>query len=192
MANEQHDPFDLDTIYARRGWNPHGSTPDVRPPYFASYGPGDYDPSANWAAERRPNWGVWSTRGIGGYGMEGSPGANRVGGFGPEGGYGEFGGYQTAKVVAGGAGSLGQTHAGKGPKGYRRADARIEEDVNEALTRDPDVDASNIDVHVENGEVTLSGTVSDRRAKRRAEDDALACSGVHDVHNRLTVEQRGG
>jgi hypothetical protein len=187
MAHEQRDPFDLDRIYARRGWEPYGSTPDVRPPYFASYGPDDYDPSANWAAARRPSWGVRSTRGIGGYGMEGSASVNRVGGYGPEGGYGEFGDYRTARVVAGGAGSLGQSHAGRGPKNYRRPDASIAEDVSEALTLDPDVDASEIDVHVEGGEVTLTGSVHDRRSKRRAEDDAAACSGVRDVHNRLRI-----
>ncbi|MBC8088670.1 MAG: hypothetical protein H7Z40_15510, partial [Phycisphaerae bacterium] len=39
-------------------------------------------------------------------------------------------------------------HAGRGPKGYRRDDARITEDVNEALTHDHDIDASEIEVKV--------------------------------------------
>jgi osmotically-inducible protein OsmY len=123
--------------------------------------------------------------------MEGAPGVSEVGGYGPEGGYGEFGEYRTANVVSRGGSARGRSFAGRGPKGYRRSDTRIAEDVSEALTRDPEVDASDIDVHVQDGEVTLTGTVSDRRTKRRAEDDAAACSGVRDVHNRLTIAERG-
>ena len=44
-----------------------------------------------------------------------------------------------------------------------------------------------VEVRVGEGEVTLTGTVSDRRAKRRAEHDAESCTGVRDVHNRLTI-----
>ncbi len=46
------------------------------------------------------------------------------------------------------------TFVGRGPRSYRRSDARIEEDVNEELTRHPDLDAGDIEVKVENGEVT--------------------------------------
>jgi len=38
------------------------------------------------------------------------------------------------------------------------------------------------------GEVTLSGTVEDRRAKRDAEDCACSVSGVRDVQNLLRVK----
>ena len=81
----------------------------------------------------------------------------------------------------------GGQFAGRGPKGYKRSDDRIKEDVNEELTRHPDLDASDIEVKVENGEVTLSGTVDARQAKRLAEDLAENCSGVHEVHNHLRV-----
>jgi hypothetical protein len=76
-------------------------------------------------------------------------------------------------------------HAGKGPKGYRRSDTRIFEDVCDRLERDPDLDATGIVVTVEEGEVTLAGTVDDRRARRLAEDAVAECPGVRDVHNRL-------
>jgi hypothetical protein len=76
-------------------------------------------------------------------------------------------------------------HWGKGPKGYTRSDDRICEDVCDRLSDDDQVDASDISVSVSNGEVTLEGSVSDRRAKHRAEDLADAVSGVSDVHNRL-------
>ena len=77
--------------------------------------------------------------------------------------------------------------AGRGPKGYRRSDARIAEDVNERLTWHPDIDASDIEVRVASGEVTLSGIVEDRRAKRLAEDIVEDVVGVSDVHNELKV-----
>ena len=76
---------------------------------------------------------------------------------------------------------------GKGPRNYRRADNRIQEDINDRLTDDPDVDASEIDVAVQNGEVTLTGTVDDRQAKRRAEDIAESVSCVTHVENRIKV-----
>jgi hypothetical protein len=78
-------------------------------------------------------------------------------------------------------------HKGKGPRNYRRADSRIQEDINDRLTDDPLVDASEVDVAVQNGEVTLKGTVDDRLAKRRAEDIAESVSGVTNVENRMRV-----
>jgi BON domain-containing protein len=83
-------------------------------------------------------------------------------------------------------------HIGKGPKGYKRSDDRINEDVCDMLERDPDVDASEIEVVVVSGEVTLSGSVDDRWAKRRAEDVIADLPGVKDVHNRLRVAPGAG
>jgi hypothetical protein len=79
-------------------------------------------------------------------------------------------------------------HRGRGPKGYRRSDQRIHEDVCERLTEDRFIDASNIEVAVKDGEVMLSGTVSSRGLKRRAEDLAEMASGVAHVQNNLRVE----
>jgi osmotically-inducible protein OsmY len=80
-------------------------------------------------------------------------------------------------------------HTGKGPQGYQRSDDRIREDVNDRLTWHGDVDASQITVKVENGEVTLEGHVPDRTQKRLAEDIAEDVRGVKDVHNHLRVDQ---
>lgn len=77
--------------------------------------------------------------------------------------------------------------AGRGPKGYRRADERIQDDVCERLTEDPEVDASEIEVQVQEGEVTLEGTVDSRRTKRRAEDVIESISGITEIHNRLRI-----
>ena len=79
-------------------------------------------------------------------------------------------------------------HRGRGPKGYKRSDSRIEEDVNDRLTDDPYLDASDIQVQVKDSEVTLSGTIRRREDKRRAEDLAELVSGVTHVQNNLRVK----
>ena len=79
-------------------------------------------------------------------------------------------------------------HQGKGPKGYQRSDERIREDVSEALYHDGDVDASEIDIEVSSGEITLTGTVASRMEKRHAEEVAERCAGVKDVQNRLRIQ----
>jgi osmotically-inducible protein OsmY len=84
----------------------------------------------------------------------------------------------------------GGQHRGRGPKGYTRSDDRIREDVNDRLSDDPHVDASEIEVTVSTCEVTLSGTVDSREAKRRAEDVAERVSGVKHVQNNLRVQQQ--
>lgn len=81
---------------------------------------------------------------------------------------------------------------GKGPKNWVRSDARIRDEVCELLANDPEIDATDIEVTVKDGEVTLSGTVDDRHTKRLAEhvlDDVL---GVKDVHNQLRVARARG
>jgi hypothetical protein len=78
-------------------------------------------------------------------------------------------------------------HAGRGPRNWRRSDERILEEVSDRLTDDPEVDASEIEVTVAEGEVTLKGKVNDRAARRRAEDIATAVGGVTHVQNDLRI-----
>jgi len=80
-------------------------------------------------------------------------------------------------------------HSGRGPKNYSRSDERIREDVSDRLTDDPLVDASEIDVTVQNQEVTLSGTVHTRRQRRLAEEVGEEISGVKHVQNNLRVKE---
>jgi osmotically-inducible protein OsmY len=80
-------------------------------------------------------------------------------------------------------------HRGKGPKGYIRTDERIREDVNDRLSDDPMLDASDVEVSVSGGEVTLDGKVASRQDKRRAEDLAESVSGVTHTQNNLRVKQ---
>jgi osmotically-inducible protein OsmY len=80
-------------------------------------------------------------------------------------------------------------HRGRGPKGYRRSDERMRDDVSDRLSDDSWLDASDIEVRVENGEVTLTGFVSSRDDKRRAEDLAERVSGVENVQNQIRVRR---
>jgi hypothetical protein len=82
-------------------------------------------------------------------------------------------------------------HRGKGPMGYRRSDERIRDDVCEALTLDPWLDATHVQVNVDGGVVTLQGTVADRHMKYRAEECADQASGVQDVENRIRIATAG-
>jgi osmotically-inducible protein OsmY len=81
----------------------------------------------------------------------------------------------------------GGLHQGKGPKGYQRSDERIHDELCERLTRHPLIDASLMNVHVEKGEVTLTGEVMDRRMRHMAEDVADEVRGVKEIHNNLRV-----
>jgi len=122
--------------------------------------------------EHGPNW-----RGYGASGSNYGPSAYNQGpsgyNYGP--GYGSSYGYE------------GRNFTGRGPKGWKRPDDRIREDVCERLTADRHIDASEVEIVVNNGEVTLSGTVHTRDDKRRAEDVTEHVNGVRDVHNNLRV-----
>ncbi|NQE63913.1 BON domain-containing protein [Caulobacter sp. RHG1] len=80
-------------------------------------------------------------------------------------------------------------HRGRGPKGYRRSDDRIREDVSDRLTDDSWLDAQNIEVAVAASEVTLTGTVRSREDKKRAEALAESVSGVDNVQNNLRIDR---
>jgi len=81
------------------------------------------------------------------------------------------------------------SHAGRGPRGYKRSDERIREDINDRLTDHAHLDATDIEVAVSDGNVTLSGAVDSRSAKRLAEDLAESVTGVRDVDNNIRVNR---
>ena len=78
-------------------------------------------------------------------------------------------------------------YKGVGPRGWRRQDERIQDDVAERLAGDLGVDASDVEVTVMEGEVILQGSVDTRAQRRRAEALAWSVDGVRDVQNRLRV-----
>lgn len=136
-------------------------------------------------------------RGLYGQGPQSGQPSGQYGYEGREFGYGQRGGISGAGYGSqmGYGSSLGdQDIAGRrgfrgvGPKNYSRPDDRIRDDVCERLTQDDDLDAGNIEIKVEQGKVTLEGTVDERWMKHRSEDLAESCSGVRDVDNRIRVE----
>lgn len=81
----------------------------------------------------------------------------------------------------------GGSHAGQKPQFSRRSDDKIREEIWELLTNSADLDASGVELHVEGGEVTLTGTVDSRDARWLAEDLVSSISGVREINNRLKV-----
>jgi osmotically-inducible protein OsmY len=68
-----------------------------------------------------------------------------------------------------------------------RLDSDIKRDVEEELRSDPDIDASDIAVAVNDGVVTLAGFVRSPRQRRKAEQDAKRVAGVLGVANNIQV-----
>lgn len=133
-------------------------------------------------------WGFTESRG--GYGSGGH--------IGTEFGAGSFDrGYGAASFGPAGYGygawgrDRGQ-HTGRGPRTYTRTDERIREDVCERLTEHPHLDATDLDIRVQNGDVTLTGSVNERWAKHVAEDIAESVSGVKQVHNEIRIMSQQG
>ena len=83
--------------------------------------------------------------------------------------------------------ATGGSFAGRGPRGYQRSDDRIREEICERMCDSAELDASDIEIVVLSGEVTLQGTVNDRYGKRLAEDLTERVSGVREVNNQLRV-----
>lgn len=126
-----------------------------------------------------------STTGRGYWGWE----SDRAGGVnvGPMGGRGQYG--EGTDMGMGAPDEDRGPHYGKGPKGYKRSDERTREDVCEAIAHQGHIDASEVEVKVESGIVTLSGTVAHRHEKRRLEELVMRCRGVDDVHNELRLKR---
>jgi BON domain-containing protein len=168
-------------------------------------------PSRGWQDRPPENWGETGGGFGGGGGFRGGAGDYRSGSMGrgvewsaghggwagsQSSGFGNYPGagsyYGEQGSFGGGIGQYGRgRYSGRGPKGYKRSDDRIKEDVCERLTQDPFVDAVEIEVQVRDGEVILTGTVDSRQSKRRAEDIAENVSGVRELHNQIRVQQPG-
>jgi BON domain-containing protein len=209
----QNRDDDLPAPRQRRGWE-HGPSAErsfgnegqFRNQRQSSYGfdSGNNEPRSMRSSEGRGDWdqeaggGFWGQGAGGGQGIGGSGswrqeqsrdwgGQNRHQGH----GHGPSGQGVDRGFSAAGSWMAGP-HSGRGPQGYQRSDARIEEDVCEHLTHHGMLDATGIQVQVEKGEVTLTGTVESRQAKRLAEDILDGISGVRDIHNQLRVQQDQG
>jgi osmotically-inducible protein OsmY len=81
----------------------------------------------------------------------------------------------------------GSSQPGTGPRFQRRSDDKIREEIWELLNNNADLDPSEVEVHVESGEVTLRGTVESRDARWLTEDLVNSVSGVREVYNHIKV-----
>lgn len=181
----------MDEARYGRDWSRYGREPDR---YGRdSYGRGDYGRDWDYGHRmgfdygRPRGWGEERWTGERDYGRSGEREDGYVDYWRPglPGSWNEpaYGGSAYARMSSYGRGMF----TGRGPRGYQRTDDRMREDVCERLTQDPWIDASDIEVTVRSGEVTLSGSVRDRSDKRHAEDLAEHVSGVREVHNTLRV-----
>jgi osmotically-inducible protein OsmY len=174
-------------------WDLEGSAPPD------SYGHGtrgyddDTDRGYDEAAHRGNAYGV--PAGLGGaFGTSG--GGSYSGGFQVVNRAGSpRGDWERGREIEGYEGARGGTwergpNAGRGPRGYKRADERILDDVHDCLERDGWVDATEIEITVDDGDVALHGTVETRQMRRRAEDLVDSISGVKHVTNDLRVRRR--
>jgi osmotically-inducible protein OsmY len=79
---------------------------------------------------------------------------------------------------------------GMGPANYKRSDERIRDDIYERLTDSHVIDARGIMVDVNEGNVTLTGTVNERRMRYAAEDLVERIGGVANINNQLRVQSQ--
>jgi BON domain len=190
-----------------RGWDERGRWTERRPDEERRWG-GPDDAERDWARQ----WGYLeghgpreADRGWGrGWGYSGGYGAGAgfrggrqdwmgSGGYEPGASGGQSSSrsrvdYGSERYGAGWRSGVWQgPYVGRGPRGYRRSDERIKEDVCERMCMHGELDAGEIEIVVTGGEVTLQGSVGDRRSKRLAEDLAEQVSGVSEVHNQLRV-----
>lgn len=68
-------------------------------------------------------------------------------------------------------------------------DAKIYEDICEALLNDPMIDSSDIGVQVHHGMVTLTGKVDNREMKKEVEVSIEHVEGIVDVFNLINLHQ---
>jgi len=69
----------------------------------------------------------------------------------------------------------------------RRPDEALSHELQEILSQDPELNATEIEVEVEGGAVTLNGVVDSSDARSLAEELVESVTGVREVHNNLKV-----
>lgn len=170
--DQQHRSYDNSS---NRGYN-QGFGQSHQSPSRSDYGVRDWESGSSQSRQSQYGQGQY---GLGQY-AQGQYGQSQYG-------QNQYGQGQYGQSQYGQGQSQGR-YSGVAPKGYKRSDERIKEELNDALTHDPHIDASEIDVTVESGVITLKGTVSERAMKRMAEDTAERIRGVSDVKNELRVQ----
>lgn len=192
----------------QRGWDPY------RGGYGGGYGGGEYgefpfsgsrgvrrswpsqpfedaDPSESWQGGRGQSG---YEPGRANYGRDGQyGGANSGGNGGTSSSYGRreplYNRSWDEFREESGAGDRARQMKNRGPKGYTRSDDRIREDLSDRLMSSYQVDSSDVEIQVQNGEVTLSGTVRSRAEKFGIEEIADEIVGVKEVNNQLRIKR---
>lgn len=181
------------------GFGSEGARDYERSGYYGAMSYRDQDP---WRGETgRPYYGRREESGYGGmrqdYGvMRGEPGGGwgygqgtyGAGRYGQRSQYGEERGSDPGRGR--GRGLLGKLF-GRGPKGYKRSDERIKEDICEQLWRSDTIDSSEVTIVVREGEVTLTGTVPERWMRHEVENIADESMGVKDINNHIRIQRQG-
>lgn len=95
-------------------------------------------------------------------------------------GYGQrgFGGRQISRIFH------------RPPRNYKRSDELIRDEICKRLALNPEVDATDVDVIVKDGEVTLRGALDDRFEKRLVEEIIENTFGVRDLLNEVRIGTR--
>jgi hypothetical protein len=75
------------------------------------------------------------------------------------------------------------------PTGNNSSDRMLQQSINSSLRKDYDATAQNLSVTVNNGSVTLRGTVASEAEKQNIESSVKAMPGVMQVNNQLNVRQ---
>jgi len=141
---------------------------------------GRRDEQSGYGGMRGGYGGGWeSGQGGGGQYGQGQYGAER---------YGERG-WESGRERGGIRGTIGRLF-GRGPKGYKRSDERIKEDICERLWRSDNVDSSEVTITVKEGEVTLSGTVPERWMRHEIENIVDDSMGVKDIDNGIRIQRQ--
>ncbi|MET0384322.1 MAG: BON domain-containing protein [Polyangiales bacterium] len=183
---ERARPFGFDRNYARNSLGGYGEglyegSEWSRLPTQERYGQRDW---VERAYNRGPSEGF-----RGGYGGEGYRGLHSQDSYQGQ-GYGDRDDSWSQQLRDAGQQVVRRVkRAFRGPKGYKRSDERIREDVSDKLAQQYKLDPSEIEVAVANGDVTLTGTVQSRHEKFLAEELTDDVSGVNEVHNHLRVRR---
>ena len=166
------------TVAGEGNWRGYDDTVRRGPPLDTDVSVGDSRPHpySMWGEAERPAFrdrgGMWRTdEAIG----------NPPPDFGTPAAWGREGGWYRS-----GIGALRRS----GPKGYKRSDDRIREDICEHLMDISEIDSSDVEVRVHEGRVTLEGTVPVRSMRYEIEDIAAETLGVSDVENNIGVPRR--
>ncbi len=83
-------------------------------------------------------------------------------------------------------------HKGAGPKTEKHGDDPVLHAVHDALTHEPWLDATDIELAVAGGVVTLTGTVTTDQQKELASKTTSEAKGVTEVKNELTISANSG